>query len=440
MKRVLLPLLLLALPASTAALAAAADEAQNPLESFLEEARTSYVLEAREKEIVNRHDNGAFLFENEYRYEMTKTRNVSLEKAAFGETSAASHVVRDEQGRPAQEYLSYDNKVSTYALSNTSYDIDYGNPFVYVAPSDFEEIAEGVYKLDDLKAYEFAYRLLRLDYPLKDVLFNFEDGTFKNITISTPAFEGVTQDQYTYEYMLIDYSYETEVRLSELGTAVVEGVKTAESRDPEHEEALRAALTSLPDSFTVVISEHDRDYEANHEYDAYMYYDGEAIFHQLTLGSLTSGLYYCEEDERPDGKLYLQDYDADAGKWVHYDAISSRSYNADPKTYDDLLPRFKDVAPELFTYDAENDIYVCDNLDALGFMGNPLSPGTRHITYFTEGQTDKATIKLKSDGRIDTVTVGYSYEDSQGYQLSRDIDYRYINLGTTTMPDGFTGR
>ena len=290
MKRILLPLLLLALPASTAALAAAADEAQNPVESFLEEARISYVLEAREKEIVNRHDNGAFLFENEYRYEMTKTRNVSLEKAAFGETSTASHVVRDEQGRPAQEYLSYDNKVSTYALSNTSYDIDYGNPFVYVAPSDFEEIAEGVYKLDDLKAYEFAYRLLRLDYPLKDVLFNFEDGTFKNITISTPAFEGVTQDQYTYEYMLIDYSYETEVRLSELGTAVVEDVKTAESRDPEHEEALRAALTSLPDSFTVVISEHDRDYEANHEYDAYMYYDGEAIFHQLTLGSLTSGM------------------------------------------------------------------------------------------------------------------------------------------------------
>ena len=152
MKRVLLPLLLLALPVSTAALAAAADEAQNPLESFLEEARTSYVLEAREKEIVNRHDNGAFLFENEYRYEMTKTRNASLEKAALGETSTASHVVRDEQGRPAQEYLSYDNKVSTYALSKTSYDIDYGNPFVYVAPSDFEEIAEGVYKLDDLKA------------------------------------------------------------------------------------------------------------------------------------------------------------------------------------------------------------------------------------------------------------------------------------------------
>ena len=100
MKRVLLPLLLLALPASTAALAAAADEAQNPLESFLQEARTSYVLEAREKEIVNRHDNGAFLFENEYRYEMTKTRNASLEEAAFGETSTASHVVRDEQGRP----------------------------------------------------------------------------------------------------------------------------------------------------------------------------------------------------------------------------------------------------------------------------------------------------------------------------------------------------
>ena len=71
---------------------------------------------------------------------------------------------------------------------------------------------------------------------------------------------------------------------------------------------------------------------------------------------------------------------------------------------------------------------------------HPLSPGTRHITYFTEGQTDKATIKLKSDGRIDTVTVGYSYEDSQGYLLSRDIDYRYISLGTTAMPDGFVGR
>ncbi len=440
MKKVLLPLLLLALPTSTAALAAAVDMGKNPLAPFLEEARESYVLEARETESVSRHDNGAFLFENEYRYKTTKTRSASLETAQFGESSTSSTIVRDERGRPAQEYLSYDNKVSTHSMSNASYDLDYGNPFVYVAPSDFKEVEEGVYRLDDLKTYEFAYRLLRLDYLLEEVLFHFEGNAFQNITLKSPAFEGVTQDQYSYEYILIDYSYETEVRLSNLGTAAYEGVKPAESRDPEREETLRNALESLPDNFTIVISEHDRDYEANHEYDAYMYYDGQAIFHQLTMGSLTSGLYYCEEEERPDGKLYCQGYDEETGKWVHYTATSTRSYNSDPKTYEELIPLFKDVAPELFSYDEENDIYVCDNLDALGFIGNPLSPGTRHITYFTDGQTDKATIKLKSDGTIDTVTVGYSYEDSLGYLLSRDIDYRYINLGTTTMPDGFAGR
>ncbi len=312
MKKVLLSLLLLTLPTSTAALAAAVDMGKNPLAPFLEEARESYVLEARETESVSRHDNGAFLFENEYRYKTTKTRSASFETAQFGESSTSSTIVRDERGRPAQEYLSYENKVSTHSMSNASYDLDYGNPFVYVAPSDFKEVEEGVYRLDDLKTYEFAYRLLRLDYPLEEVLFHFEGNAFQNITLKSPAFEGVTQDQYSYEYILIDYSYETEVRLSNLGTAAYEGVKPAESRDPEREETLRNALESLPDNFTIVISEHDRDYEANHEYDAYMYYDGQAIFHQLTIGSLTSGLYYCEEEERPDGKLYCQGYDEES--------------------------------------------------------------------------------------------------------------------------------
>lgn len=413
----------------------------NPLGDFLAKARVNYHLLGTETETISRHDNGAYMFENEYRYDIIKTRDASSEAISYGENEIVSKVVRDSSGRLSEEYLAYDNTIQTHALSNASYDMDYGNPFAYVSVDDFSLDEDGVYHLNELKQWEFAYRLMRIDYPLDDVAFHFkDDGSLDRIAIDATPSVGVTQDAYTYEYIQINVESHAEARFFELGSAVFPGIEEATSRDEEHEQKLEAALKGIGDNFTIVISEHDRDYEPNHDYDMVMYFDGEEIYHQITLGDLTSGLYYAEDESRPDGNLYCHGYNDETGEWEYYEAVSTRSYNSSPSPYAELLPLLASTSPYLFSYDAEEDVYVCDNLDALGYMGNPLSPGVRHITYFTDGETDKATIKLKANGQIDTVTVGYTYEDSQGFELSRDIDMQYVNIGTTTMPEGFTGK
>lgn len=415
-------------------------ETEETLSSFLAKARNGYDYLASEVETLTRKDNGAYLTSSEYRHKGSRTRDYYQESISLGGQTYSTNVRRDEKGRPSREFLSYDNTVSTYALSNTSFDIDMGNPFVYVLESDFRySEAEQGYVLDEAKAYGFCYRLLALDYRIEAVVFHFEDGAFKDIEIRSPAMETVLQDAYTYDYIKADVTYETTVRLSNLGQATPEKVQPAQSRDKEHEDALEKAFKGLGDNFTIVISEHYRDEEPDPEFATYMYYDGEHIYHQLTQGDVTSGLFYTQEKDRPDGNLYVQGYEDDVGKWVHFTAVSTNSYNAKADTYENLLPKYPETSPYLFAYDAERDVYYCDIPEALCFLGNPLSPGVRPITDFTTGNCDKAEVTLKSDGSLESVTVGYTYEDSQGYELQRDITMRFVNVGTTTLPEGFTG-
>lgn len=442
----ILPLLLLTFPAlpGTSVIPGGRDISQKEVaapkqdvvEAFLEQASSSYTLTARENETVYSMD-GSELYSNTYQYSMAKEEGRSREVylSPNGE-STITDVVRDSKGKPATEYLGYNNVVQTHAISSTSYDLDYANPFLFLEPEDFTPIDEGVYRLNPLKYEVFSYYLLRLSYGLETIDFTFDGYALKDIVLTSPRTEVVIENAYTGNYMKAEVGYTTRVLFSDIGSTQVDGVSKATSRDEENEVRLELALAKLKDNFTIIMNEHDRDSEGNPEFDSYWYFDGESIYHQQQIGD-TSGnydLYYTKEAGKDPDKIYLMDLDEDTGEWIHYTAFSPSSYNADPKSYDDLLPKYATLSRELFRYDAQRDVFVCDNADALPFLGNPLLPGCYAISYFTQGGCDKCEIKLKSDGTVDTITVGYSYVDSQGFPLERDMSMRFANVGTTKMP------
>ena len=68
-------------------------------------------------------------------------------------------------------------------------------------------------------------------------------------------------------------------------------------------------------------------------------------------------------------------------------------------------------------------------------MGNYLLPGSYAISYFTNGEGDKAEIFLNSSNKIKKIVVGYTYTDPQGYEIPRDMDMTFSNIGTTEIPD-----
>lgn len=417
--------------------------------SFLKEASKSYTLLAKEKEIVNRVD-GTLLFENSYNYSINSISGDNarikedLSYTKNGETSVQSiNFVKDSDGFVATEALNYRNEVITKVYKQNSskviYDNEYRNPFALLSNSDLNYVEEGKYRIDDKKTSLFAYYLLGIDYKLENAYLTFNNEKIDKILLNSGVYDGATKDANTGNYIKIKYSYSTEIFVSDIGSTVIKGLTKQASRNAEKEAILKSALSELSGNYTITMNEHDRDEKPNTEYDSIWYFNGtDKVYHRQSASSEVRNfdLYYkVDKTIADDDKLRYFDFNEETSKWEYVKPTYSQSYNVDPKTYDYFILKCLDIAPELFKYDSENNKFVCDNTYVLGYMGNYLLPGSYAISYFTNGEGDKAEIFLNSSNKIKKIVVGYTYTDTQGYEIPRDMDMTFSNIGTTEIPE-----
>ena len=423
---------------------------RSEIDNFLTKARESYTLEANEKEIVNRVD-GTNILTNEYKY---KVENVSGDDARIKETvsytssgelyTTSLDYVKDSSGYVAEELLNYDNTIIDKAVGSTIYEVEFANPFSLISSEDL--IANNDYfELNSRKNDIFSKYLLGINYELDSVKFYFNNKEIEKITLSAVPFETTFEDKNIGEYIKVNVLYETEVKFTNLGSTEIKGKEPLASRNEEKEEALKEALANIGTNFTIIMNEHDRDYEPNHDYDTVWYYNGsDAVYHQQTINDERKfyDLYYkADPEEFGDNKLRYFNYDEENPEWTYEPPKYSSSYNSAPKEYDWFLPKFSSVSPLVFDYveDEEGAKYVVNNEDVVGYIGNAFLPGAYAISYFTDGGGDKCEITLDSTGAIKEIVVGYTFLDSQGFPLSRDFSMQFVNIGKTTIPEWVEG-
>ena len=420
------------------------------IKAFLKDAQVSFTLKAQEQESVYKKDD-SLMFTNKYNYDInmvtsgaTPAIKESLRVESInGNSTSSFKYVKDKDGFVAKEALDYKNEIFYNQVrddnsAKINYDQQYSNPFLLLNVNDFE-LKDGVYSLNKRKTQLFSYKLLGLSYEISDVLFNFEGEALSNITIKATDSNIQYQDAYTGDYIPAILRYTTTVYLSDLGKTSYDHLEVAKSRDKEREDTLTKALEPLKaGNYTMIINEHYQGEKGDSKYDSYWFYDGSnAVYHQQHVGfpDRNYDLYYKKDESRSKDLLYYFDFNKDTGKWEYNEPVYSQSYNNDPKPYSYFISKAGDTSPYLFSYDEATSTYVCDNEYAIGFLGNAMLPGSYPIRDFTNGAGNLAKIKLTSDNKIDTITVGYYYVDDQGYDLSREYVIRFVNVGTTVIPD-----
>lgn len=406
-------------------------------------ASESFRMKARESENVTRGD-GVLLVSNTYDYDIL---NDSSSNGGIHEVSVSKGEVttldyaKGSRGYAAIEGLNYKNEVfQTEALvdsSRVNYDQEYANPFLFLKKEDLCRVDESHYELSSLKNQLFAKYLLGCAYSISSIVFSYTGEALTGLSISSLPYSINYEDKNTSTYIPCTLTYEVDARLSGLGSSAYVHVSPVESVDKEKEDVLKTAFSNMGDNFTMVVNSHYQDEEPNEEYDTYWYFTGEEAYHQAHLNDQSKAydLYYHKDASKDDDRLYLYDYDETSGQWAYNKPIYSQSYNVDPQDYSYFLPKFADMAPELFAYDETKSAYVCNVDAARKFLGNDFLGGGYKTSYFTNGEGNQAEVYLNKSGtRVEKVIVGYYAVDSQGYDVSRSYTLNFLNVGSTVLP------
>ena len=422
---------------------------------FLTKAKNSYKIKAVEKEVVSK-TNGNEMFTNEYQYNITSLRGdrpsfseTLVQQTSEGTQTATIKYVKNERGYASLEGINYKNEVFLTEATDSNgykmiYDKNFPNPFEYLTAKDFKVVEnkngdnkELVAYLNNDKLTFFAKYLVGISYELESASFLIEDSGVKNLSFKAKQFESRYEDAYTGLYIPVYVNYEMNVIFENVGDAIFDGAKPHKSKNSVKEAALKKALTELGNNYTIVINEHYQGDQANTDYDSYWYFDGgNAIYHQQHLNDTSRkyDLYYKKDLNKSDDLLYLYDFNETTNVWDYNEPIYSQSYNVKPKKYSDLDTKATMVDPKLFEYDEENNKYVVSDSYVKAYLGNAILPGCYQIRDFTIGNGNKAEITLTSDGKIDSMVVGFYDVDSQDYDVSREYSLRFINVGKTTIP------
>ncbi len=414
-------------------------------------ASSSYKMRAQENEKISKA-NGETMVENVYQYDVTNVHgdNPAIKKTisqttSSGFSSSSFSYIKGERGYVAEEILNYKNEVEEMEAldedgSKVIYDHEFANPFSFLKKGDLISVEgkDGHYRISDNKKQLFARYLFVPGYQIETAELLFSGEKLEKVHLESPCFEITYQDAYTSNYVPSFLQYSVDCHLSELGEANYPHLEPEKSKDKEKEEILGNALKKMGTNYTMIINTHYKDEEPNADYDTYWYFNGEdAVYHQQHLSDTSKqfDLYYKKDASKSSDLLYLYDYDETAGEWVYYTPFAASSYNVNPQDYSYFLPKFLEVAPELFVYDETNDKYVCENASALPYLGNAFLGGGYKASYFTLGMGDQAEIYLNKDKtQVAKVVVGYNEVDSDGYDVSRSYTMTFLDVGTTKIP------
>ena len=133
-----------------------------------------------------------------------------------------------------------------------------------------------------------------------------------------------------------------------------------------------------------------------------------------------------------DGTFTTYGWQDDIQSFTRQGAASNGLMDYDNKELWELIPEIDDVAPEIFDYDSENDVYVCCD-ELVAFIGSECFIPLLDVDPEFNGYGTNCEIKLGEDGNIETITVVATVNNS--FQVAQ-IEYvlEFTNIGTTTLP------
>ena len=142
------------------------------------------------------------------------------------------------------------------------------------------------------------------------------------------------------------------------------------------------------------------------------------------------------ENPNLEGRYEARGYDEVTKTWLPSNRTLFGNIDQDRYTYNDFVPTLSGLSTDLFTYDSENNVYVCDNAAAIDIATNTLMPKATELQNTNAKNATSIEISLNTNNTIKTVTINYSYLDffSETLTTNGRIVIRYQDLGTTVIP------
>lgn len=343
--------------------------------------------------------------------------------------------------------LSYKNELSEVPAVDDSgsianFGLYYGNPFAYINASDFTKVDDKTYEISKEKA---SFILSRLYGLIDDSFYALVNkATFKfndNGVLDTVELSPINVDTYVsmgYETVEVTIDAKVTMHISEIGTAKVSAPTVKEHKD-EHD-ALGTALKAINNNYKLIVKEENTDVNlqtstVTEEYfESHFYYADDYIFWKP--GYLEDSPEYDVYSDvvmkvNSDNTLTGYGLDEATNTWTTKALIANQLSSINSLSVDYIRPIVSDVAPELFTYDAENDVYnLCSEL--VSYIGADCFIPLITVPEEFAGYGTGCSIKLEN-GAIKEIVLEY-YFNNDFRERTGSVTLEFSEIGTSSIP------
>lgn len=359
----------------------------------------------------------------------------------------------DENDYAYSEYLSYQNTIGRDYLTDTYNKVSmhgagFNNPFEYIYESDFTLNDDGTYSLNKSKASEMFVKLCYFfttgaENPAGDAKVTVNaNGEITSITYSPTTRYVAESDTVSQQTLFYSINQTFTFYIIDAGTTEIDHIELEVAKDNS---ALKSAFSKFDASNSTIFITSIEDTASQPEYSyKKIYLDGENAYVKYYetdgVGSVSSldpkYDYLLTENPNLEGRYEARGYNETTKTWLPSNSTRFGNLDQDAYTYDDFVPTLDGLSTDLFTYDSENNVYVCDNAAASDIAINTLMPKATELQDTKAKNASSIEIALNTNNTIKTVTINYSYLDffSETLTTSGRIVIRYQDLGTTTIP------
>jgi hypothetical protein len=317
--------------------------------------------------------------------------------------------------------INYKNEVEYFQATSSSQAINYGllldNPFNYIL-GVADTIYDGV-----ISSFDFTI-----------------DGDQVKLKIVPNQLNNQYYTDSSYNNVYYNLTSETNLTLTNLGTATVNLPKTKEHKE-EHDRLARA-LAKINNNYTIDLTYDGRsvgysgsvdEAELHHKY----YYTNEGAFIKFGEGEEIDSVSDVLMKYDTDGDSIIPyGYNAATDTWTQSAGMSS-FYNMVGMSKSVIKPIINGVAPELFTYDEELNAYtICDELKTVIGV-DCFVPAIDAEADYLDGYGTSCIIYMDGDSdNIDRIVVT-DYFDNTFMQREETYTMKISNVDSTTLPYAF---
>lgn len=382
-------------------------------------------------------------------------RSVTVKDATSGEyvPYLDETYFADENDYAYSEYLTYQNTIGRDYLTDTynkfsMHGAGFNNPFVYIYESDFTENEDGTYSLNKSKASEMFVKLCYFfttgaENPAGDAKATINSkGEITSITYSPTTRYVVESDTVSQQTLFYSIDQTFTFYIIDAGSTVINHIELEDAKDNS---ALKSAFSKFDASNSTIFITSIEDTSSQPDYsyqkiyldgeNAYVkYYEPDGVGSSSALNAKYD--YLLTENPNLEGRYEARGYDEVTKTWLPSNRTLFGNIDQDRYTYNDFVPTLSGLSTDLFTYDSENNVYVCDNAAAIDIATNTLMPKATELQNINAKNATSIEISLNTNNTIKTVTINYSYLDffSETLTTNGRIVIRYQDLGTTVIP------